>query len=37
MQAVAAEFSGYAGKLRCFLEGAFKNSLFPFLYFKTGA
>jgi len=37
MQAVAAEFFGYAGKFRRFLERRFKNSLFRFLYFKTGS
>jgi hypothetical protein len=33
MQAVAAEFSGYAGKFRCFLRGEFKCSLFRFNLF----
>jgi hypothetical protein len=28
MQAVAAEYSGYAEKLRCFLDGKVRNSLF---------
>jgi hypothetical protein len=36
MQAVSAEFSGYAGKFRCFLERRVSNSLFRFVYFKTG-
>jgi hypothetical protein len=38
MQAVAAELSGYAGKFRCSLEmREFKNSLFRFIFFKTGS
>jgi hypothetical protein len=32
MQAMAAEFSGYAGQFRCFLEEKnFKGSLFRFI------
>jgi len=39
MQAQAAEFSGYAGKFRCFLEGrvSFEAVGFRFIYFKTGS
>jgi hypothetical protein len=38
MQAVAAELSGYAGKnSAAFWREEFKNSLFGFIYFKTGS
>jgi hypothetical protein len=37
MQAVAAELSGSAGKFRCFWREEFKNSLFRFIYSKTGS
>jgi len=37
MQAVAAELSGYAGEFRYFWREEFKNSLFRFIFFKTGS
>jgi hypothetical protein len=38
MQAQAAEFSGYAGKLRCFLEReSFEAVCFDSFIFKTGS
>jgi hypothetical protein len=37
MQALAAELSGYAGNFTAFWGGEFKNSLFRFIYFKTGS
>jgi len=37
MQALAADFSGYAGKFRRFFERRVWNSLFRFIYFKTGS
>ena len=37
MQAVAAELSGCAGQFRCFLREEFQDSLFRFIYFKTGS
>jgi hypothetical protein len=38
MQALAAEFSGYAGKFRCFLEEkSFETVCFDSFIFKTGS
>jgi len=37
MQAQAAEFSGYAGKFRCFLKRRVLKQFVLIHYFKTGS